>query len=643
MTDTTDKPEVSEGTRPEDDVRKTRTSIDLRYKGASQVVPAGTGSRLALFCDERRADVRVRGRVQQPLRLREALSALYDVVSSDFRYVPKDRTAYLAYMRMRKQTATMDVQRAQQAYFDWMARNDPYAWLILDPVVTVHPDALIFEVFSKDEGTYAKLDVDWAAFELDEPARCGTTNVDYSKALFEGVQRMRSYRETRISIGRDAVALQTEGGGAGVVEKKIQVPDTWLRGFLQVQSAATLPWTRLRISAIDLYNVLRQLRLHADQKRKGRGVRVELSPGEPPRLVLEPWEVVIETSTGPYKGRTAGVFRIWGRRRLMLLRRMLPFIDSVDIYLLGSGLPSFYVLRAGAFTFTLALTGFTSANWAQAVNFDLLLPRARTEGVKRSLESIVKILGRRWFASATDIMLAVDGDPDEIFSALQLGCQHGVLMYDLARDVYRLRPLVDDELDLDRIEYRNARERVAHDLVEADAVTVATENRVYGVGLELTGKVNVVRDHREYRPQLVVDDDGRVKKAVCTCAFYRRHKLKEGPCAHLIALRVRHAREEERRRALRGRSRAEIDVETRTYARRRGGGEEIFQLSLDRRRLKLRWGPRRDASFGGEGGGARSGLRVQTLVFNSVADARAAYFDRVEQLEARGYLDATAG
>ena len=27
----------------------------------------------------------------------------------------------------------------------------------------------------------------------------------------------------------------------------------------------------------------------------------------------------------------------------------------------------------------------------------------------------------------------------------------------------------------------------------------------------------------------------------------------------------------------------------------------------------------------------------------AVADARAAYFDRVEQLEAKGYLDATAG
>jgi len=55
------------------------------------------------------------------------------------------------------------------------------------------------------------------------------------------------------------------------------------------------------------------------------------------------------------------------------------------------------------------------------------------------------------------------------------------------------------------------------------------------------------------------------------------------------------------------------------------------QLSLDRQRIKLRWGPR-DQS-----------LRVQSLVFNSVHEARAAYFERVDQLEARGYLDGTAG
>ncbi len=174
----------------------------------------------------------------------------------------------------------------------------------------------------------------------------GTTNVDFSDALFDGVQRMRSYRETRLAVGREAVALST-AGSPEVLEKKVNVPDSWLRGFLQVQSAGTLPRTVARLAPVDLYNVLRHLRMHGDLKKGGRGVRVELVPGEPPRLVLEPWEVVIKTTAGAYTGRTPQVVRIWGRRRLTLLARLLPFVEHVELHLLGSGLPSFWVLRAG--------------------------------------------------------------------------------------------------------------------------------------------------------------------------------------------------------------------------------------------------------------------------------------------------------
>jgi hypothetical protein len=347
--------------------------------------------------------------------------------------------------------------------------------------------------------------------------------------------------------------------------------------------------------------------------------------------VLEPWEIVLTSGAGPYKGRTPGLIRIWGRRRLSLLRRMLPFVETVDIHLLGSGLPSFYVLRAGPITLTLGLSGFTSANWSQSVGFDQLLPRDRDESVKSTLASVLTRLGEVWVATAADLVTATKRPANEVYTALQIACQNGRVMYDLARDVYRLRPLTEAPLDLNRLQYRSVRERIAHDLVQRGAVKIASENRIYGTGLEITGKVAVEADRREYRPQLTIDDDGRVKSAECTCTFFRKHKLKEGPCAHLIALRIAQAQEEERRRQARGKARGTITVETRTYARRHGDAEEVCQISLDRQRLKLRWGPR------------GQGLRVQSLVFNSVAEARAAYFERVDDLEARGYLDGTAG
>ena len=606
-----------------------RSAVSLGYAGGSQVVTEGGAATLALFGNVHRAAVKGGGTVKDPLLLREALSVLHAVVKSDFRYVPRDRTAYLAYQRMRQQASALSLWEAQRAYVEWLSRNDPLAFMVLDPIVSVHPDELSFEVFSKDEGSYAKLSVESSALERSGDAVVhGTTNIDFSDALWSGVQRMRSYRETRLEIGRDAVALAT-AGAPEVLEKKVTVPDSWLRGFLQVQSAGTLPRTVARLSPIDLYNVLRHLRMHGDLKKGGRGIRVELVPGEAPRLVLEPWEVVIKTTAGPFAGRTPQVVRIWGRRRLTLLARLLPFVEHVDLHLLGSGLPSFWVLRAGAVTFTLALSGFTSANWAQAVSFDLLLPRRATADA--ALEKVGKHLAKVWVAAAADIAAAVKLPPPQVLEALQVGCQRGLFMFDVAREAYRYRPLTGEALDPARFEFRNDRERRAHDLcAEKGAVKILTENRIHGEGVELTGKVAVTADKREYRPALLVDDEGRVKKAECTCAFFRKHQLKEGPCEHLVALRLTEAREEQRRRAQRGLARGSVLLETRTYARRHDRGEDVYQVALDRQRVKVRWGLR----------GATP--RVQSLVFNSVEEARTAYFARVDDLEKRGFLDATA-
>src|SRR5262249_61879130 len=73
-------------------------------------------------------------------------------------------------------------------------------------------------------------------------------------------------------------------------------------------------------------------------------------------------------------------------------------------------------------------------------------------------------------------------------------------------------------------------------------------------------------------------------------------------------------------------------AETRTYSKRDPAGEEdVVQVSLERQRLKVRWG--------------RAGrpLRGQTLRFNTPDEARAAYFARIDELNDQGYLDASAG
>jgi hypothetical protein len=345
-------------------------------------------------------------------------------------------------------------------------------------------------------------------------------------------------------------------------------------------------------------------------------------------LVLEPWETVLPSTSGAYKGRAGRVVRLWGRRRLLMLKRLLPYVESVDVHVLGSGLPSFWVLRAGVVTLTLGLSGFTAANWSQAANFDLLLPRKLRGG--EALDRIMKHLAGPRVASQEELAKATGLKGEALVEGLQTGCQQGRLMYDVAADVYRLRILTEAPIDLGRLEYRNDRERIAHDLlVRRGAVQVVSENRIAGTGLELTGKVTVAEDRREYRPVMLLNEEGQVSKAECTCTFFRKQGLKAGPCPHLVALRLAYG-EQEAKRARETGPREGITVETRTFSKRDEAGADVFQVTLDRTRIKVRWGR------------AGQPMRLQVLRYNAPDEARAAYFERIGDLDASGFLDATA-
>jgi hypothetical protein len=43
---------------------------------------------------------------------------------------------------------------------------------------------------------------------------------------------------------------------------------------------------------------------------------------------------------------------------------------------------------------------------------------------------------------------------------------------------------------------------------------------------------------------LTVDRDQRMVRAECSCNWHQQHKLFEGPCEHILALRMESARRE---------------------------------------------------------------------------------------------------
>src|SRR5882672_6888228 len=71
--------------------------LTFAYRRRSSIVTNMTNLVIALSPNLRRDQVSYNGTLTQPLRFREAISALHDVVISDLRFKEKDRSAYEAY------------------------------------------------------------------------------------------------------------------------------------------------------------------------------------------------------------------------------------------------------------------------------------------------------------------------------------------------------------------------------------------------------------------------------------------------------------------------------------------------------------------------------------------------------------------
>src|SRR5262245_48971965 len=209
--------------------------VNVRYAGASAFVASPAGSRLLLALDGRRGTVGVRGRVQSPALLRDALLTAVTVLGSDLRYKGRDRTAYLAYLAKQGKKATAAIWEAQKAFLEEALTDDTQKTAVLDPVFTVHPDEVSLEVFSRDESAYARLSFANDLFG-DRKAAHGTTFLDVSPRLVEDLDRMRTYTPVDLDAGVSAPTAKLPGE-----TRALDVPYAWLRGFLQVQTAATLP------------------------------------------------------------------------------------------------------------------------------------------------------------------------------------------------------------------------------------------------------------------------------------------------------------------------------------------------------------------------------------------------------------------
>ncbi len=547
--------------------------LQMEYAGRSAIVNGLSEGRVAFATNRLREATFLQGTLAQPLLFREALAALYQVVVSDHKYRPRDRLAFWAWLEeqdrkfvaslnlrselARQRMAYLDARqaelnaarnermrpyhRARMDYFNYLYENQFELQLLLDPVITVHPDEVSFEAFSRDESTYARLAARFDLFEKVDAFECGTTNIDFSTHLHNELERMRSYRRTRFDIAPGGFGVQMEGTTHR--EKKIDLPESWVMGFLQVHSTMTLGMTRFSMAAVDLFNICRYLRRYKTRKSP-RALRYELEPGKRIRVILEPWNHVVELTT-TYDGAKAQTIRTWGRNRLQVLGRLLPICRRIDVYLAGFGLPSIYVLDLGPLTFTLALSGWTDNDWTGGAKFDLLTRRLNVSASE--LTQTYDALKRTRVGTEGFLAQMSGLGLEKARSALSYLCQIGRAMFDLGGNVYRQRDLFREPFTTQEAaalvkaarKPATPQERAAQTIFEKGDIKIIARRPVESGGYKLSGSAKGL-DGQRVRPQLHVDQEGHLVEALCTCKFYQEKQLTQGPCEHILALRLAH-------------------------------------------------------------------------------------------------------
>ncbi|MFF3067707.1 SWIM zinc finger family protein [Kitasatospora sp. NPDC057936] len=376
----------------------------------------------------------------------------------------------------------------------------------LDPVVTANGDRLRFESFSGCCGVYARLDVLEAGLDGDDIGH-GTTNVDVNNPLREALTRIGPAEPLHLAVGPDALEVTTFDGP--VVEKKVPLPERWLRGFAETQVTAAGFDLRAELPAAEAVRFLRSLPRGGGGERGGRG-----GVG---------WVVPAGRTLRPTTRPVPGAVCLPGPERLVALQRVLRHALALRVYgpvagaaLAGPAASAWEVVLPGM-RLTLTLSPDASRGFSGEGG---VLGALATGTVERDAELVSVLLAWEPRIEVADLAEQSGLTAERVRAALTRLGTAGQIGYDTAEAAYFHRQL---PYDAGRAEAANPRLRAARALVAAGAVR-----------LEEGGATAVVTvdDHVQ---RVRTDEAGRVS---CTCLWWAKYRGGRGPCKHALAVGI---------------------------------------------------------------------------------------------------------
>jgi hypothetical protein len=365
--------------------------------------------------------------------------------------------------------------------------------ILRDPVVTSGGGRLRFESFSSCGGVHARLDLLPGAFEV-LPLASGTTNVDFNDSMRAALAGAAVAGPLFLHVGSDEFAVDVAGGS--VIERRVPLPDRWLKGFGEVQALA------------------RQMR-PIGELTGAAALRFVRSM---PRTARRPlWAFPAGGAMALAAAARPGAACVAGPHRLAELEPLLRYARLLRVYgpAVEAGAaeaPSAWELDLGSARFTLTLSperyrGFSGEG--------ALLGLLADEDVAVDALELAGALGWSSRVDVDGLATATGLGRQRVLAALGHLAASGRVGYDLAEQSFFRRELPFGVA----LEAMHPRLASARDLVASGAVIAFAGGAIVhtaGAG------------HRVVLGQL----------DRCTCAWWGKHQGSRGPCKHVLAARI---------------------------------------------------------------------------------------------------------
>ncbi len=369
-----------------------------------------------------------------------------------------------------------------------------------DPIVTVGNSTLRFEGFSHCAGVYVRTDVRAGGFRGDIVAS-GTTNVDFNPAMISALGGVTRSDDLNMSIGKDEVQVKT--GDKDVTERKVPLPNKWIKGLTAVQhylSGSRERHTLNKVQALQLFRSIPKGTVKNDYYIIKRGNRYQFSPVKSTDAVV-----------------------VGGLHRLQLLAPLLPLLDTLKIYSHTDNQSVTFQLYFDAIvlSFTLSRDAWRGFSGEGALLETLLedVPNDLIERVNNTCEANHSF-------SKFSLSLNSDASWDNVDHLTAQLSAMGLLGYEVEDGQYFYRQL---PFKLSRILSLNPRLKGVEKLLADNKVRIIdkSDNRVEAQ-VEGSGVTHTV----------ILDDSPHAKQdARCTCTWFSQNQGERGACKHILAVK----------------------------------------------------------------------------------------------------------